>query len=423
MSLSEKNFVFERPWRVPCFPQAVCMTSPRSFFSAGAAAAVVAWGVSGVAGLGQKTAPAEPQAVAVVPAFRTGPLLIRLQDLQSRLDTESLSLGAALEQGAVAIVALGNGRERLRLVLTHTGGEGLLVRIDAGLCFSSGANRVVNIYPENVVLTPASCVEVNLATLAPCSSNRLGEEAYQLANADLPTLASLAPLLEFAQAHREISLPALQTAALALTENLPLSAVAKFTSATGEFKSRFDTDAFRVDPIDLIAALSVIRQLGIDEERIAMTIDPQLKIESMIHPLSRAAAMRYYGIGEAAEWDFWKTELLSGASATKHYALFGIARYFPDVALEMLPRWAREIRTPMVFRVSALQALADTQRPEAVPILLELKQELAMDAELGPAAAGAALYLEQRIKATQPSRSVIAFRGGGSDFGAVIWFR
>jgi hypothetical protein len=229
--------------------------------------------------------------------------------------------------------------------------------------------------------------------------------------------------LEFAQAHREISLPALQTAALALTENLPLSAVAKFTSATGEFKSRFDTDAFRVDPIDLISALSVIRQLGIDEERIAMTIDPQLKIESMIHPLSRAAAMRYYGIGEAAEWDFWKTELLSGASATKHYALFGIARYFPDVALEMLPRWAREIRTPMVFRVSALQALADTQRPEAVPILLELKQELAMDAELGPAAAGAALYLEQRIKATQPSRSVIAFRGGGSDFGAVIRFR
>jgi hypothetical protein len=283
-----------------------------------------------------------------------------------------------------------------------------LVRIDAGLCFSSGANRVVNMYPENVVLTPASCVELNLATLAPCSSNRLGEEAYQLANADLPTLASLAPLLEFAQAHREISLPALQTAALALTENLPLSAVAKFTSATGEFKSRFDTDAFRVDPIDLISALSVIRQL---------------KIESMIHPLSRAAAMRYYGIGEAAEWDFWKTELLSGASATKHYALFGIARYFPDVALEMLPRWAREIRTPMVFRVSALQALADTQRPEAVPILLELKQELAMDAELGPAAAGAALYLEQRIKATQPSRSVIAFRGGGTDFGAVIWFR
>ncbi len=400
------------------------MISPGSLFSAAAAAAVAVWGVSGVAGLGQKSAlpAADPQAGPVTPAFRTNlPLLMR-QDPPPRAEAEPVSLSAALQQGGVAIRAVGNGRERLRLVLTHTGRGGLVVRIDPGLCFSFGANRVMNIYPEDVVLTPASCVEVSLATLATCSANRLGEGVYQLAAADLPALAPLAPLLEFAEAHREISLPALQTAALALIENLPLSAVAKFKSATGEFKSRFDTDAFRVDPIDLISALSVIRRLGIDEERIAMTIDPQLKIEAMIHPLSRAAAMHYYGIGEEAEWDFWKTELLTGPLATRHYALFGIARYFPDVALEMLPRWARESQTPMVYRLSALQALADTQRSEAVPLLLSLKQELASDVELGPVAAGAALYLEQRIKATQHSRAVIAFRGGASDSGNAIRF-
>jgi hypothetical protein len=356
------------------------------------------------------------------PVFRTRPASLLLQELQSGAESELLSLSAALNQELISVHAVGNGRDRLRLMITHTRGDGLVLRIDPGICFASGANRVVNVYPETVVLTQAARVEVNLATLAPSSNNRLGEGNYQCVSPDLAAVAALAPLLEFAQAHREIALTALQTAALALTENLPLSAVAKFTSAAGEFKSRFDTDAFRVDPIDLISALSVIRKLGVDEERIAMTIDPQLKIEAMLHPLSRIAAMHYYGIHSDSEWDFWKTELLSGAVATRHYALFGIARYFPDVALEMLPRWARENRTPTVYRLSALQALAHTQRPEVVQILESLKQELAQDAELGPAAAGAALYAEQRLNTAQISQVSIAFRGGASPSGNIPGF-
>jgi hypothetical protein len=120
-------------------------------------------------------------------------------------------------------------------------------------------------------------------------------------------------------------------------------------------KSRFNTDAFRVESYDIVTALTALREIGAPDASIAMTIDPQLKIESMIDPLSRAAAMRYYGITPETEWEYWKTELLSGDPSTRHYALYGIARFYPNVALEMLPKWARQVQTGHVYRLSAIR--------------------------------------------------------------------
>ena len=88
------------------------------------------------------------------------------------------------------------------------------------------------------------------------------------------------------------TIAAVQTAILALTENLPLSAVAKFTLASNLLPSRFDTDAFRVDTQDIVTALTLLREIGARESAIALTIDPQLRIESMIDPTSRPLAMR-----------------------------------------------------------------------------------------------------------------------------------
>ena len=56
--------------------------------------------------------------------------------------------------------------------------------------------------------------------------------------------------------------------------------------------------------------------------------------------------------------DDWKNELLNGDQGTRHYALYGIARFYPEIALQMLPNWAREKRTARVFRLAAVQALA-----------------------------------------------------------------
>src|SRR5436190_11718037 len=130
----------------------------------------------------------------------------------------------------------------------------------------------------------------------------------------------------------------------------------------------------------------------------------------MIEPLSRAAAMQYYGLTAQTEWEYWKSELLFGAPATRHYALYGIARFYPEIALEMLPNWAREPKTHPVYRISALQALADTQRPEAVGILRQLADELGDETELGRAARGAADFLAQQLNQGAVRQKVVAFR-------------
>src|SRR5207237_9938795 len=114
-----------------------------------------------------------------------------------------------------------------------------------------------------------------------------------------------------------LSAPAMQTVVLALTENLPLKALAKFAPASA---GEHNTDAFRVETGDLLAALTALRDCGAKMETFAIALDPQLRIEAMIAPLSREAAKRYYGISEKLEWEYWKHELLEGSPSTRHYA-------------------------------------------------------------------------------------------------------
>ena len=117
----------------------------------------------------------------------------------------------------------------------------------------------------------------------------------------------------------------------------------------------------------------------------------------MIDPRARPVAMRYYGLTAETDWEYWKNELATGDPATRHYALYGIARYYPDIALDMLPKWAREVRTSSILRLSAIQALADTQRAEALTILRQLTAELGRYTALGRAAASTAQHLDAHL--------------------------
>ncbi len=69
--------------------------------------------------------------------------------------------------------------------------------------------------------------------------------------------------------------------------------------------------------------------------------EPQLKIEAMIDPLAHAAGVALLQLTIEQEWAYWRDELQKGDLSTRHYALYGIGRYYPDVALQMLPDWAR----------------------------------------------------------------------------------
>ena len=306
----------------------------------------------------------------------------------------TLDLADGLRQGVLKAEISGNGREAARARISNPGDTVRNVRVTAGQILLNDRTAVIVVRPGLLALAPGTTGELSLQTAALRSSNKIAEAAYRITLNPTPQLD---PLLSYIQDHPDFTPGAIQTAILAITENLPLRAVAKFTSVGGQLRSRFDTTAFRAETAEVVAALLALRETGRNYAEVAMSIDPQLKIEAMIDPQARPVAMRYYGVTAETDWEYWKNELASGAVATRHYALYGIARYYPDVALNMLPKWAREVRTSSLLRRSAIQALADTQRAEALTILRQLADDLGRYTELGRAAASTAQHLEAHL--------------------------
>lgn len=323
---------------------------------------------------------------------------------------EKLDLQKAIDAKRISGEFIGNGRERMKGLLTSLSNAPITVRVPAGQVFESDHNRVVVTRTAEMEIGAGKTREVSIQTAATRSSNVISDVPYEISYLNVPRIE---PLLQLAQNRPELTAPTMQTAILALTENLPLSAVAKFTLASTPLPSRFNTDPFRAETVDIITALATLRELRFKDESLAITIDPQLRIEAMIDPAARPIAMQYYEIDPEREWDFWRNELLNGEPTTRHYALYGIARFYPDVALQMLPRWARETRTNPVYRLSAVQALADTQRGEALVELRKLTEELGRTTELGKAASRAGDYLDYRLNQIAAMRSSVAFRNAG----------
>ncbi len=321
-----------------------------------------------------------------------------------RLTTD---LAFALEEGAMTAEFRGNGRDRLRMVVVNRAPQPVRLSIPAGQAFEGTHGIVIIPRAQLFDFAPGETRLEDLLTIPTASTNQVDDRALALSSDTEPKLQGL---LDYLAEHPEVSLPAAQTAALAILENLPANAFANFTQAGSDLPSPWNTAAFKVEVADLVRALIVLRQIGIPDEQLAITVDPQTKIEAMIDPLARALAMQYYGIKPDAEWAYWKHELLEGEPSTRHYALHGIARYYPEIAIPMLPGWARESRTSPVFRRTAIQALAETQRAEALSALKALEQELSEEADLSKAARDAASYLEASLNRAAAEIRPVGFR-------------
>ena len=353
-------------------------------------------------------APASAEVKAPVVVETNAPVVANVEAQKTAaVEFEAADFISAVEQGTVQAVLRGNGRDNVAANLRNNSPTPLRVHIPAGQVLESGRNSLLVLRAVDTELMPAESRDLGIATVAIRSTNKLGTSAYKPSYQNAPRLETF---LTWVGEHPELATPAAQTAVLALAENLPLSAFAKFAPINGTVL-KSDTDAFRVETADILAALTALRESGIKIEGLVLATDPQLRIESMIEPLSRESAKRYYAISEEREWDFWKTELLNGDQGTRHYALFGIARFYPDVALDMLPKWVRESKTHPVYRLAAVQALADTQRAEALPVLRQLSTELGAETDLGKAATQAANYLDQRLNQLAMQTPVLAFRG------------
>jgi len=370
------------------------------------------------AAIAPPTASAPPAAAggaAASPApeigFRTG-MTPRLDEPDPSFTPEvTVPLLEALENGAFSIEWRGNAREQLRMTAINRSDKATRLTLPAGQSFESAHGYVVLPRTLHIDFKPGQTRLETLGTLATASTNMVEMVTFVATPTQQPRLSEL---LAYLAEHPEVPIPAAQTAALVILENLPASAFARFAPAGSDLPSQWDASAFKVDTVDLVRALVVLRGMGLPDEQLAITIDPQTRIEAMIDPLAHALAMQYYGIAPQEEWAYWKRELLEGEPSTRHYALYGIARYYPEVALQMLPGWAREKRTNPVFRQTALSALAEIRRPETLPVLKTLEGELAAEPELRKAARDAVAYLETALKAKEDEALPVHFRFGGA---------
>ena len=313
-------------------------------------------------------------------------------------DVEPLSFDVAfsdlLLQAQIEVHFSGNGRETLKITVLNRSEHVVLLKVKAGQVFKNINNSVVILRDHELKVEPGKTEEQELATAALSSRNHVGSAGYTTSVTLVPKLNLL---LSYLQYHEELSPGAIQTAVLALTENLPASAFARYSRPDADLPSLLDTTSFRVDTSDLISALITLRDIGIPESELALTVDPQLKSEAMIDPLAHALALQYYKIPFENEWSYWKNELLQGDPAIRHYALYGIARFYPDIALEMLPKWARASNLSQTYRESAIRALAETGRTEALSVLQQFEFEFGGTTQLGKVAHEAASYLDARL--------------------------
>ena len=288
----------------------------------------------------------------------------------------------------------GNGRERLRVTINNKDAKPYSLDLAAGTEFDSIHSKVVLLAPVKLEVSAGSNKQSDLNCAAVSVTNEIGETAFT--KSETPN-TRVAPLISLLAKRTDVPFKVAQTAVLALADHAPADVFAKFKRLNSDTSLRYDPIAFKVDNSELVSALSLLREAGVDTN-LPLAGDPQVKIETLLDDQSHTSAMTYYGITPEMQWSFWKYELLAGPPSLRHYALYGIARYYPDVALAMLPRWAREKRLDPIYRLSAIRALALTLRPEAIPVLKQLQQDLGSELELAQAAEKASQYLASHQK-------------------------
>lgn len=314
---------------------------------------------------------------------------------QKKPDTTSKS---ATQKGIELLTELhGNGHDQMTLNVINHSAKPLNAAIRVGDIYESGANRVMAMENQDITVPAGAATPITFNTVALRIGNQLEDKAYRKSQQETPRLQ---PLVTYLQQQTSLpSLAVLQTATLLLSENLPLRTFAKFRIA-GEAPSLFagvnPSETYKVDTLEIIEALALLKDAGVNLATLDAPQHPQLKIEALVGLPSHAAAKNFYNLNNQEEWQFWKDTLTKGDSQTRHYALYAIARYYPHVAINMMPDWARNKNLQHPYRIAAIYALGMTDNPQTANMLLILNNELPANSDLQKAAAKAYRYHQQK---------------------------
>ena len=329
-------------------------------------------------------------------------------------DAVEVTLNDALGRRWVHAEYLGNGFSELQAGFTNQHSKPVKLTVPSGTIFETAdlRHQMVVARGQTLDLPAGSTRAARLVCAATRSTNALKPLPYRLCPDTLQCLDNL-----FVQVDKtpEVSRETIQSAVLMLTENAPLDLFARFTLLAADANARPAGPAvYRTGTAEILGAFALLRDAGYPRMNLLAAQEPQLKIEAMIDPLAHAAAVKYYRLNSEQEWTYWRDELQKGDASTRHYALYGIGRYYPDVALQMLPDWARASHLNALMRTSAIQALAETHKSEAISVLQELVSEFGGATELGESARKAIAYLENQ-RMTPVASSPVEFRLSQAD--------
>lgn len=282
------------------------------------------------------------------------------------------------------------GINKLQIRVTNSGKEPMPVHLAAGTVFESHKAEVFLIRSFDAKVQPEGKLEKELTVISLSSKDQSEKGTFTSSTRMQPKLA---PLIQYLELHPEVPAGVVQTAALAILEDAPAGMFARFQRPIASDVSENET--YRVNTCDMVSALQLLRNIGVESSKLGE--DAQLKVEAMIDPAAHDIAMQYYGIRPENEWAYWRNLLLEGDPTMRHYALYGIARFYPDVAMKMMPKWALETRTSSHYRRAAIGALALTNKSEARQLLQALGQDLAKETDLAQRVDPAIKYLEQNL--------------------------
>jgi hypothetical protein len=305
----------------------------------------------------------------------------------------------------------GDGDRSIEVSIENGTGETVGRSWGPGATFTSGIVQMLVADRQSADVAPSMRASLVLRAYPTKAAGRPGPTDLEPGD---PVEGDLKTLAEALAADASIPPETARTAVLLLSDNPPLDVFALFPRAPMPLAPDLNLESFRVSTPAILDALALLKRLGLPWQSLKAVTDPQLQIEAMYAAESHDKAVALFGIPRQREWVFWKHLLLHGPPPLRHYALFGIARYFPDIALLMHPNWANAMHLPYLFRLSAVRSLAITDRSEAIPLLRRIRRDWSGDPEMVNSADNAIAYLLWKTYRAAPASSRPGRPAGGT---------
>ncbi len=334
----------------------------------------------------------ESKALAEVLPGQLQTAYLEKQAEKKQAGEEQIAAEEAAAQAELTATFRGNGIDLLEVQVVNPKTAAESYELKAGTLFQSYNDSVMLVENLNESIEPGATVEYKLKTVPLGLNNQQLEGPYRIIE---QTPFQLEPLTDALSTGSNLDEEKLALAAIILFNNPSLSEVADFPVAdSGEQAGSSVPVSSRRSAAEVIDALLLLRGLNIETGGLKLATDTQLKLEALVKLDSNESAREFYGLADRRRhWAYWKQLLLTGDPRFRHYSLYGIGRFFPEVAVQMMPNWAANRRITPIYRLSAVYALGLSEKPEALQQLQSLAKRYPAQTNMGRATREAAQYI------------------------------